>query len=371
MSSSIRIGIAGAAGRGRSFKNAIESVEGLKTTAVCDLNEEKLEYAGKLFRADEKYQDYCDMLKSADINAVIIATPMPFHAEQAIQALKRDMHVLSEVPAAVSVPECKKLVEAARASKGIYMMAENYLYMKQNIIIAELVKKGLFGEPYYAEGEYIHELKELNEITPWRRKYQTGINGITYGTHSLGPVLRWMPGDRVTSVTCAGSGHHYKDPRGNFYENEDSCVMLCKTSRGGLIKIRVDMLSDRPHATTNYSLQGTGGCYESARAAGQKGKIWLKEKSKDPDVWSDIDPFEEEYLPEEWKKHSEKARLAGHAGGDYFEILDFAGAISGEKPCSGGIHEAMDMTLPGLMSQESISSEGRWVEVPDSRDWVK
>jgi len=42
--------------------------------------------------------------------------------------------------------------------------------------------------------------------------------------------------------------------------------MLAKTINGGLIKIRVDMLSDRPHAMSNYSLQGTQGAYESARA---------------------------------------------------------------------------------------------------------
>ena len=35
----------------------------------------------------------------------------------------------------------------------------------------------MFGEVYYAEGEYLHELKVLNEVTKWRRRWQTGING--------------------------------------------------------------------------------------------------------------------------------------------------------------------------------------------------
>ena len=41
--------------------------------------------------------------------------------------------------------------------------------------------------------------------------------------------------------------------------------MLCKTAKGALIKIRVDMLSDRPHAMNNHQLQGTDGAYESGR----------------------------------------------------------------------------------------------------------
>ena len=143
------------------------------------------------------------------------------------------------------------------------MMAENYTYRRENVLIRELVRRGLFGTPFYAEGEYLHELKQLNEITPWRRRWQTGIRGITYGTHSLGPVVEWLD-DRVERVACEGSGSHYQDPRGNPY-HDDTAVMLAKTSGGALIKIRVDMVSDRPHATTNYQLQGSDGAYESSR----------------------------------------------------------------------------------------------------------
>lgn len=34
-----------------------------------------------------------------------------------------------------------------------------------------------------------------------------------------------------------------------------------------------------------------------------------------------------------------------------------------------GIHEAMDMTLPGLVSQQSIRENGQWLDGPDSRNW--
>jgi hypothetical protein len=109
-------------------------------------------------------------------------------------------------------------------------------------------------------------------------KWQTGRNGWTYPTHSLGPVLQWFE-DSVRSVSCFGSGHHYKDPSGHQYGNENTITMICKTTRGGLIEIRVDMLSDRPHNLSYYSLQGTKGCYEVARGLGDRPKIWLEEHS--------------------------------------------------------------------------------------------
>lgn len=369
----INLAIVGSCGRGGSFKRSCEAMEVVRVHAVCDLNQEGLEKSKQDLGAEEAYTDFEEMLGRSKLDAVILGTPMPLHVPQAIAALRRGVSVISEVPAGVSVEECRDLVRAAKAAPrgAIYMMAENYTYMQSNQVIKEMVRRGEFGVPYYAEGEYIHELKGLNEITKWRRRWQTGVNGITYGTHSLGPILQWMPGDRVEAVCCAGGGRRHRDPRGAFYENEASCVMLCKTKNGALIKIRVDMLSDRPHSMTNYQLQGTDGCYESARSygMGEKNRVWLRSKMASPDAWTDLEDIQREYMPESWVRFEELAKKAGHGGGDLLELIDFVDAIQGKTPTPIGIHEAMDMTLPGLVSQQSISQGGAWLPVPDSRAW--
>jgi len=369
MSQAFHIGIVGACGRGAGFAAACGAA-GARIHAVCDTNEAGLEKACADLGAQESYTDYAAMLDQSALDAVIIGTPMPFHVPQSIAALEAGLSVLSEVPAAISVEECRVLTLAATAGSGVYMMAENYTYMEPCVIVREMVAQGLFGTTYYAEGEYLHELKGLNEITKWRRKWQTGINGITYGTHSLGPILQWMPGDRVIRVCCAGSGHNYRDPRGDAYENEDSCVMLCKMASGGLAKIRVDMLSDRPHAMHNHVLQGTDGAYESAHGGESADRVWLRDRCQDMNTWRPLTDFADEFLPDYWKKGKEAALKTGHGGGDYFEVLDFVKAAQGERPAPIGIHEAMDMTLPGLVSQQSIAEDGAWLAVPDSREWV-
>jgi predicted dehydrogenase len=366
----INLGIVGAAGRGGSFRRALEAVGTFKLHAICDLNAEGLAKTAADLGGDVlTFTDYQTMLDKGDVHAVIIGTPMHLHIPQSIAAIKRGIHALSEVTAGVSVKECKQLVQTCKSSKAVYMMAENYTYIQSNQVIKEMVRRGLFGNTYYAEGEYIHELKGLNEITKWRRKWQTGVNGITYGTHSLGPILQWMPGDRVASVTCAGSGQQFTDPRGDKYENEASCVMLCKMVSGGLVKIRVDMLSDRPHNMTNYHLQGSEGCYESGRAWGERNRVWLKSRSKGHGQWLDLETLSQEFMPQHWKRFEDAAKRAGHGGGDLIELLDFSDAITGVRPTPIGIHEAMDMTLPGLVSQESIAKAGKWLPVPDSRTW--
>ena len=256
------LGIAGACGRGLGFRNACDALPRVRVHAVCDVDAEALPANAELLGASEQYTDYGAMLEKSDLDGVIIATPMPLHAPQAIAALNRGLHVFSEVPAAVSVEECRGIVQAARKSGGVYMMAENYTYIRENVLVKALVKAGHFGTPYYAEGEYIHELKGYDEHRLAARGLSGAglaaplavrIDGITYGTHSLGPILQWMD-DRVAHVTCHGSGHHYVDAEGRPYA-QDTSVMLCKMARGGLAKIRMDLTSDRPHALTNYQLR--------------------------------------------------------------------------------------------------------------------
>ena len=106
-----------------------------------------------------------------------------------------------------------------------------------------------------------------------------------------------------------------------------------------------------------------------------QGKIWLRTLSRDI-RWNDlnslmnVDTLAEKFLPEMWRNPPAEAVQAGHGGGDYFEVRDFISAVRGEVPCPIGIHAAMDMTLPGLISQQSIAQGGAWLAVPDSREWV-
>lgn len=367
MMKELRVGIVGAAGRGRSFFSPFIHNPHTRLEALCDLNIEGVSKVAQEVGVSKVYSSYEEMLEKAGIDMVVVGTPMPLHVPQSIMALERNVHVMSEVPAAVSIEEAKDLAIAAKKSSARYMMAENYCYVRDVILVREIARRGLFGDMYFAEGSYIHELKELNEITKWRRKWQTGINGNTYPTHSLGPVYWWM-NERVTSVCCVGSGHHYKDPRGDIYEQEDSTTTLCRTEKGGLIELRLDMLSNRPHIMNYHSLQGTTGCYESSRGRGDEPKIWLQEKSKDV-VWMPLSQLEEEFLPDEWLHPPKEALEAGHGGGDYWEVMDFVRAIVEDKEPPIGVHEALAMTLPGLVSQQSIEQGSVWLPVPDSRDW--
>jgi predicted dehydrogenase len=355
----IKVGVVGACGRGGSLAAHLRYMADASVQAVCDTNAAALPAAKERLGAAEAYTDYEEMLAQSDLHAVIVGTPMPLHVPQSILALERDLHVLSEVPAAVSLPQCRELVAACQRSHATYMMAENACYLKHVTLVTELVRQGLFGDVYYAEGEYLHELKGISEITRWRRQWQIGIDGITYGSHPLGPILWWLNGDRVARVSCEGSGHHYVDPRGEPY-CQDTSVMLGKTQRGALIKVRCDMVSNRPGCCNNWVLQGTRGALDTDRC-GRYGledmRVWLADVGPG-EKWTTLAALADRYLPEHWGDVPEEAVQAGHGGSDYLVLRDFIEAVTDRRPNPIGVHEALDMTLPGLVSQESIQREG-------------
>jgi predicted dehydrogenase len=377
-SSPLKVGLVGAR-RGEAYVAGFNAAPETEIVAVCDSNAEMLSWFGCNHDVPHRYIHYGALL-SSDVDIVVVAAPMPLHVPMAVAALEAGKHVLSEVPAATDLRQCWQLVQAVRRSPAVYMMAENVCYMKANVLVGELARHGLFGQLYYAEGEYTHELKALNEATPWRRVWQTGRRGCTYATHSLGPPLQWfnaahranMARIKVQTIACFGSGHHYKDWRGEPFENDDVNLMVCGLSNGGMLKVRVDMLSERPANANYFSLQGPQGCFESSHGFGDEPRIWLKGRH-DPGQWHSLWDFEAEFMPEMWRDPSDEARHAwhhgiSHGGSDYFQVRAFIDSIVHGTPPPIDVYAALDMTVPGLISEESINRGGAVLPVPDFRE---
>lgn len=62
---------------------------------------------------------------------------------------------------------------------------------------------------------------------------------------------------------------------------------------------------------------------------------------------------------------------AGHGGGDYFEVRDFVDSILHDTQPPIDVFTALDFTVPGLVSEESINHGGVPLPVPDFRTMQK
>ena len=363
----IKVGIAGA--RGLSAMMGLRAEADVEISALCDLDEAFLSSQAQKYAIPHTYRVFDDMLES-DIDAVIVSTPMQCHVPQAIAALQAGKHVLSEVTAGVTMDELFWLCEAVEKSGKTYMFAENCCYMPHNRIVREMVIRGLFGTPYYAEGEYLHNVRGMvtypSGKTSWRRYWQFGVRGSFYPTHSIGPVMQWFEGDHISAISTFTSGQHFPELG---LRQDDTTVTMIQLASGGLVKLRVDCMSPRPHNNVSYQLQGTKGVYQSAQDIyGGKDLVWLEGMDPDTDHarWRDIETFSD-LLPERYRRATDEQKKSGHMGSDFFLIADFIRAIrTGEKPAID-VYQAAEWTAVGLLSELSVMNGGRTIDMPRFR----
>ena len=366
----IKIGIAGA--RGLSTLMGLKMLPDVEIVAMCDLNEETLRASAERIGNVKTYRVFEDMLES-DIDAVIIATPMQCHVPQAIAALEAGKHVMSEVTAGVSMDELFWLCESVEKYKKIYMFAENYIYTPQVQLVKSMVAAGLFGTPYYAEGSYLHNVSGLltypNGKTSWRSYWQCGKRGNFYPTHSLGPVMQWFPGERITEISTFSPG--VWNTLG--VKQDSGTTTMCRTDQGKLIQLRTDCLSPRPHSMDLYLLQGTEGIFQSAvygkgNLAGDIDRVSLtsKKTEKGEMDWTPL-TYYNDYLPGKYKNATPEQLGAGHGGGDFFIVEDFIEAIRRNEQPELNVYRACEWTAVGLLSAISVTNGGKTMEVPRFR----
>lgn len=379
-------GIIGVGNRGTGLMKVILQMEGNEISAVCDIEEEHLKNAVKIVNTEKGkepsgYSDYKEMLKQKDIDAILIATPIQLHASMAVDALRAGKNVLSEVAAAATIDECWALVNTVEKTKKIYMLSENACYLRQNMMVSNMVRQGIFGDLTYSECGYVHQLKELlfnpDGSLTWRGMLTRDILGTWYPTHAIGPICQWLGinrGDRLKTLTAFRSKQASLKPyiAKNFnskssaaqsvYRAGDTTSTLVETEKGALINVRFDILSNRPHPnTTHHTLQGATASYEDRN---NQQLIWMNGKSE-KFAWEPLDKYADAYEHPLWKKWATQAKAVGHAGSDYFVIYDFTNAVRTESPSPIDVYDAVVWSSLIPLSDISIKNSGIPVEIPD------
>jgi predicted dehydrogenase len=380
--------------RGGAFDRALEAFrDRVQLTAICDLSEKVLARWKEHYPDIQTFTSYDELLEKGDCTAVFIATPVRLHAEQAVRALQAGRHVISEVVAATTIDECWQLVETVEKTGLVYMLAENYCYMRPNMMVLNMVQRGVFGELMYAEGAYIHDCRDLlftdaNTLT-WRGEYRRGFNGNSYPTHSLGPAAQWMninrkEGDRLASTAtwmtpARATSLYVKDRLGSdhpaardeFWTLGDSATTVIQTEKGAVILLRVDWASSRPHNMTHYVLQGTQAAYISARRHHEKEEhlIWIDGTSpgdspKGDAEWESLWKYNAQYEHPYWKEWGERAERAGHGGGDFFILKDFLDAVQTDAGPPIDVYDAVTWSSIVPLSAQSVAQGSAPVEIP-------
>ena len=115
MKNTIKLGIAGCgfAGTQTMYAPILRLLEKGQVTALMDPDQGALDFMTQNYGDFDCYDDYGEFLANADIDAVLVATPVHLHEIQAIQAARAGKHILCEKPMAPTIEACDRMRQAA------------------------------------------------------------------------------------------------------------------------------------------------------------------------------------------------------------------------------------------------------------------
>jgi len=371
---------------------------------VCDQKRDRAEDFAKRFDV-EIMDSFEQALASKEVNAVAIFTQRFKHGQMVIDALKAGKHVYSAVPCAVSVDEIKQIEKLVRETRLTYSMGETGFYRAPAIYCREEYKKGTFGKFVYAEAQYNHDIRNMENSfkssggDDWRRF--AGVPPFFYPTHSTSMILSAMPGVYAKKVSAVG----YKEsPRTdiygegkNNYDNPFACEsMLLQLSNGGVARVSenrcIGWMSPETYITQFF---GSEGGYEFSVAHHHQavwdperpGKVIMKDVTERLQPKSVYDLINQDYdkaiqaiadtagfdetspiqptqrLPKEFEGIENR-----HNGTHHFLIDDFCKAFDTGKLSPTNIWAVARYNIPGLIAHQSALQGGVLLDVPDLGD---
>jgi predicted dehydrogenase len=145
----LKVGLVGYGYWGPNLARNFTDLRGVRLAAVADRRPERREAVAARHPGTRLFEDPVAMLDGADLDAVVVATPVATHYALAAAALERGKDVLVEKPLAAGGAEAERLAEQAERAGRVLMVDHTYVYAGAVRKIADLVERGELGEVRY------------------------------------------------------------------------------------------------------------------------------------------------------------------------------------------------------------------------------
>jgi predicted dehydrogenase len=192
----LNVGVIGYGYWGPNIVRNFSSANGSQVTMVCDMNQATQKKIKKTYPLMAITAQSDELIKSTDVDAVAIVTPVFTHFELAKKALEEGKHIFVEKPFTYTVAEGEYLIELA-AKKNLKIMVDHtFLYTGAVRKIRQLVEDNVLGDLYYFDsvrvnlGLFQHDVNVVWDLAP----------------HDIA-IMDYVIGERPLAVVATGSGH--------------------------------------------------------------------------------------------------------------------------------------------------------------------
>lgn len=338
----IRVGVVGFGASGFAGSLGLADHPNVKVVAVSERQRERRRKLQEATRCPRAHDSLDALLSERKIEAIVIATGAPNHARDSIAALRAGKHVLCSGPAVFgSLEEAAELRLAAEESGQTYMMGEPNCFRSDCHAMRVIYRAGGLGKIIYGEGEIF----DYSPLPPesdgdWRRAMPPLWNLSPAAAFFVG-----VTGKRLTSVSCLGKRGRFPEYKSgaNEYENHHSDeIALFETDEGGVVRL-LRARSIQGHIAQSGRLYGELGRMEGMGYHGALGEI--------PDISRPA-------LPDEV--------VGGRYPEESAQVLhEFVQALLEKRAPLIDVHEALAMTVPGILAHRSALRDGERIRIPE------
>lgn len=223
----LRVGIIGTGGMGgRHARNLAHRVSAAEVVAIMDLDPARGREVADACGSAAVFTDASSMINDDDVDAVVIASPDPTHADLAIACIEAGKPTLCEKPLGLDISDAMRVLQAEVTSgKRLVQVGLMREFDPQHAAVKRAILDGKVGRPLLFRGIHKHWHQERTAV-------DVIVNSAVHDIHSA----RWLMGDDVVTVFA---DHIVADPKKP--ESTRLVLLQLKFRGGGLGTIEVDV----------------------------------------------------------------------------------------------------------------------------------
>jgi predicted dehydrogenase len=179
----VRLGVVGLGYWGPNLARNLALIRGCELAWLCDASEQARERLAPAFPAARTSGELGELLADEQLDAIVLATPVPTHADLAVAVLESGKHCFVEKPLATSAADAERAVAAAEQAGRILMVGHLLEYHPAVTRLKELIDSGELGDLYYIYGNRLNLGKlRADENALW----SLGAHDVSVALHLIG-----------------------------------------------------------------------------------------------------------------------------------------------------------------------------------------
>lgn len=356
----MRYGIIGTGMMGVEHLRNLERLPGAEVVAVADPDERSRQAAIAAVAGGQRpavFEGHRQLLAWDGCDAVVVATPNMTHAAVLDDVLAAPVHVLVEKPLCTTVPDCRRVIDAARSHPRVVWVGLEYRYIPAVARLIAEVRGGTVGSVRMVAIRE-HRGPFLAKVGDWNRfNRNTGGTLVEKCCHFFDLMTHIVAAPPVRVMASGAQDVNHLDERygGEASDILDNAYVIVEYTSGARAVLDLCMFAEASRYQEEVAVVGDAGKIEARMLSSLQGQGTVR-VGRRAEGWMGVSDSE---------VREEKVRYQGsHYGSSYLEHLDFWSACDRGQAPEVSLEDGLLSVALGVAAHRSID-EARPVAVDE------